>query len=123
MSPQTPIARAQYYCPFNAPCVVNATAGVSANDDSPNGGTMTVQGVVTPPLSGALELMPDGSFTFTPQTCAARGVPRRLRRAPTAALQRAHQLAADRPTPPHPLSTRVAPQKLVRQHHVRVRHL
>jgi hypothetical protein len=58
-----------YTCPFNTVCRVPAPQGVLANDTTPNiGGVMNATGVVTPPSSGTLELYPNGSFTYTPNT-------------------------------------------------------
>jgi VCBS repeat-containing protein len=44
---------------------VDATTGVLANDDDPDGDDLTVTNA-TEMLNGDLTLTPDGSFTYTP---------------------------------------------------------
>ena len=68
-----PIAAPDVYaCPRNAPCVVNAAAGLLANDFSENSANLTVLAdQSTPAAEGALQLQSDGAFTFTPAGCVS----------------------------------------------------
>ncbi|HUG69286.1 MAG TPA: Ig-like domain-containing protein, partial [Pirellulaceae bacterium] len=47
--------------------VINAAAGVIANDSDPNGDSLTVT-LQSSPANGAIALSGDGSFTYTPNT-------------------------------------------------------
>ncbi|MEM9657757.1 MAG: Ig-like domain-containing protein, partial [Planctomycetota bacterium] len=50
----------------DVPLIVDAAAGVLANDDDPDGTSLSLS-VSADPLHGALEMDPDGSFVYTPK--------------------------------------------------------
>ena len=57
----------QYVAVISQPLVVNASAGVLANDTDDEDDLLTAV-MVAPPTHGQLELASDGSFTYTPDT-------------------------------------------------------
>ncbi len=62
---QAPIASADQYEVASATALTVDPPGVLANDNDPDGGTLTAS-VVDQPANGTLSLSADGSFTYTP---------------------------------------------------------
>ncbi len=68
MTDNAPVANADNYdVTENTPLTVNAFAGVLANDTDADGDQLTAS-LVSGPSDGTLQLNPDGSFTYTPNT-------------------------------------------------------
>jgi hypothetical protein len=67
-SNRSPVALSESYTTAkNSALTIASNGGVLVNDSDPDGDTLTAS-LVTGPAHGTLQLNPDGSFTYTPQT-------------------------------------------------------